>query len=67
MFPKQVTLSDRKIRTYWSTDKSEEFTFGNGLKSFQDASHGAEKMLKSSFGMGVQTFLGTACAKKVQR
>ena len=67
MFPKQVTLSDRRLRIHWSVKKSAEFKFDNGLESFQDASHGSEKLLRSSYGMDMQTFLGTACTWKMSR
>ena len=62
IFPKQDLSSERKLSIRYSANRSEEFTFGNGLESFQDASHGLEKTLSISFGMDIQTFLGTAYA-----
>ena len=64
---KQNTLSHRVLRVHWSASESEEFIFENGLESFQDASHGTEKVLRSSYGMTTQSILGIACAWKVHR
>ena len=41
--------------------------FENLLESFQDASRGTEKVLRSSYSMDTQTFLGTARAWKFHR
>ena len=66
-FPKQFASSEIKLRIHRSANKLEEFIFDNGLQSFQDASHGKEKLLRRSYGMGMHKFLGTACACKEYR
>ena len=67
MLTKQTTSSNRTLCIHLSANKSEEFMVENALESFQDASHGTKKVLRSSYVMEIQTFLGTACAWKVHR
>lgn len=62
IFPKNASFSNRKIRLHWSSNESENFVFDSCLESFQDPNHASEKLLRSSYGIDVQTFLGTACS-----
>ena len=65
IFPKYNVSSHRVLRIHWSANNSEEFIFDNGLESFQDASHGTDKVLRSSYGIDKQTFMDTECVCKV--
>lgn len=67
MFPKKPKQKERVVRVHWSANKIEDFTFQNDLEAFQDAGHGSEKLLRSSYGMDMHTFMGTVCAWKIYR
>ena len=65
IFPKNEYSSNIKIILHWHANKSEELVFDSYLESFQDTNHASEKILRSSYGIYMQNFLGTACSWKI--
>ena len=57
IFQKSPSSENRKIIVHWSTNESENITIQNRLESFQGLGGSSYKLLRTSYGKGIQTFL----------
>ena len=60
IFVKSLTNPERKVRVYYSSNQSEEFTFNSNLEIIKDTRHTLDKILRVSYSMSIHTFCGTA-------
>ena len=58
-FPGNPASNERVLRVHWPAKKSEDFIFDNNIETLQDTNDGTDKIIWSSHGIDLHTFMGT--------